>query len=126
MSIKKPADTSPRAADVSRRELMASGAAVATAMLAATATTAQAGSHALPGRATGKAPSPPFDSMRDWVAALDAHGLLLRFSGVDQDAYDATAIVYQLVDEFGVHGAPAVMFEDIKANGRSFPGPYRC
>ncbi len=102
---------------------MASGAAVATAMLAATATTAQAGSHALPGRSTGKAPSAPFDSMRDWVAALDHHGLLLRFSGVDQDAYDATAIVYKLIDEFGVHGAPAIMFDDIKANGRSFPGP---
>jgi len=102
---------------------MASGAAVASAMLAATATTAQAASRALPGHATGKAPRAPFDSIRDWVAALDHHGLLLRFSGIDQDAYDATAIVYQLIDEFGVHGAPAVLFEDIKANGRAFPGP---
>jgi UbiD family decarboxylase len=66
---------------------------------------------------------PPFDSMRDYVNALEYHGLLQRFSGIDQDQYEATAIMYQLVDAFGVHGAPAVWFDDIKANGRSFKGP---
>ena len=66
---------------------------------------------------------PPFDSLRDYVAALEARGLLLRFSGVDQDAYEATGIMYALIDEFGMHEAPAVLFENIRANGRVYPGP---
>ena len=37
------------------------------------------------------APKAPFDSMRDWIAALDAHGLLMRFDRIDQDAYQIPA-----------------------------------
>ena len=68
-------------------------------------------------------PTAPFDSLRDYVAALEARGLLLRFRGVDQDAYEATGIMYALIEEFGMHESPAVLFEDIRANGRVFPGP---
>jgi len=100
---------------------MASGAAMAAASLALTSNkVAHAAQPTVP---TGNAPKPPFDSIRDYVNALDQHGLLQRFSGVDQDKYEATAIIYQLIDEFGVHGAPAVWFDDIKANGKSFDGP---
>jgi 4-hydroxy-3-polyprenylbenzoate decarboxylase len=67
--------------------------------------------------------SAPFDSLRDYVAALESRGLLLRFRGVDQDAYEATGILYALVEEFGQHESPAVLFEDLRANGRVFPGP---
>lgn len=65
----------------------------------------------------------PFESLRDYVAVLEARGLLLRFRGVNQDAYEATAIMYALIDEFGMHEAPAVLFEDLRANGRVYPGP---
>ncbi len=67
--------------------------------------------------------SPPFDSIRDYVNALDERGLLARFSGVNQDEYEGTAIMYRLVDKLGLRSAPAVMLEDIHANGRDYAGP---
>ncbi len=115
----KTQPTSTPQAEITRRELMASSAAIAAASITLTGTEALAATNP----AKGPAPQPPFDSMRDYVAALDHYGLLRRFAGVDQDRYEATAIMYQLIDAFGVHGAPAVWFEDITANGKSFKGP---
>ena len=124
MKKSKNQDTSGTNSPVTRREVMASGAAIAAASVALTSGKAVAGSHRSGSKGRGSnPPKPPFDSMRDYVAALDYYGLLRRFSGVDQDRYEATAIMYQLVDTFGVHGAPAVMFEDITANGQTFSGP---
>lgn len=122
MPKKKQQPHRPYDTQVTRRELMVSGAAIATTALSVAGNEAAAGTYKSksPGRNARK---PPFDSMRDYIAALDEHGLLQRFRGVDQDKYEATAIVYKLVDEFGVHGAPAVMFEDVRANGKSFRGP---
>ncbi len=105
--------------ELSRRELMASGLGLAAAGAALAGGKATAGVHADP----GLAPQAPFDSLRDYVAALEYHGLLQRFSGVDQDKYEATAIMYSLVDNHGEHGAPGVLFEDVTANGKKFPGP---
>jgi 4-hydroxy-3-polyprenylbenzoate decarboxylase len=51
----------------------------------------------------------PFDSFRDWMAALEANGLLLRFERVDQDAY--------------MYGAPSMMFDEVKINGEWVKGP---
>jgi len=125
MSNRKTPDSATRQTGFTRRELMTSGMTIAAASVAVAGSAAQAaGNHSKAIRGTGtNAPKPPFDSLRDYVAALEAHGLLQRFSGIDQDRYDATAIMYQLVDAFGVHGAPAVWFDDIAANGRSFKGP---
>jgi len=67
--------------------------------------------------------TPPFDSLRDYVAALAERKLLQRFNDVNQDAFEGTAIMYQLVKKHGLRMAPAVMFETIVANGRSYPGP---
>ena len=121
---KKNKETSGTHTQVTRREVMASGAAIAAASVALTSGKAVARSHRSGSKKRGNNPPElPFDSMRDYVEALDYYGLLRRFSGVDQDRYEATAIMYQLVDTFGVHGAPAVMFEDITANGQSFKGP---
>jgi 4-hydroxy-3-polyprenylbenzoate decarboxylase len=124
MSKKNTREKKTGKAPLTRRELMASGAAIAAASVALTSSEVNAGSHrSQSGKKSGSAPAPPFDSMRDYVDALDAHGLLERFSGVDQDRYEATAIMYQLVDRFGVHGAPAVLFDDVRANGRNFDNP---
>ena len=114
------ASRTTHAGEISRRHLMASAVAVATASLASNASAARESRQTA---AKGPAPSPPFDSMRDYVAALEHHGLLQRFSGVDQDRYEATAIMYQLADTFGVRAAPAVWFDNITANGRTFAGP---
>jgi len=124
MEKSKIKDTSGTNTQVTRREVMASGAAIAAASVALTSGKAVARSHRSGSKKRGKNPPElPFDSMRDYVEALDYYGLLRRFSGVNQDRYEATAIMYQLVDTFGIHGAPAVMFEDITANGQFFKGP---
>lgn len=101
---------------LSRRDLLTSGAALTALAL----TTGPAQGASRPGRGSARF---PFESLRDYVAALEARGLLLRFRGVNQDAYEATAIMYALIDEFGMHEAPAVLFEDLRANGRVYPGP---
>ena len=44
------------------------------------------------------APKAPFDSIRDYFAALDAYGLLLRIPRVDQDQYQMTGIVFRSSD----------------------------
>jgi len=69
------------------------------------------------------APQTPFDTLREYVAALEAHGLLLRFDKVDQDAFEGTAIIYALIDKYGWYDAPAVMFENVKQDGVWIKGP---
>ena len=87
MSNNKTQDTCTRTTKVTRRELMASGTALAAASVALAGNAADARAHrSSTGPAGDKVPKPPFDSMRDYVAALDAHGLLRRFSGVDQSS----------------------------------------
>lgn len=120
MPNKNTTDTPKQSNQLTRRELMASGATAAALALAGTELRADVYKSKKP---VGNPPKAPFDSLRDFVDALDQHGLLQRFSGVDQDKYEATAIIYQLIDQFGVHGAPAVWFDDIAANGKSFKGP---
>lgn len=65
----------------------------------------------------------PFESLRDYLAAMEEWGLLARFRDVDQDAWEATAIMYHLTDWFGLYGAPVVVFENIRIGGRWIKGP---
>jgi hypothetical protein len=43
----------------------------------------------------------PYDSLRDYIAALEARGRVLRVKEVDQDNYEGTALVFRLIDEYG-------------------------
>jgi UbiD family decarboxylase len=65
----------------------------------------------------------PFDSLRTYMAALEAHGGVLRIPEIDQDAYEATALMYRLIDKYGWTGAPAVIFDRIKIDGEWMDGP---
>ena len=65
----------------------------------------------------------PFDSFRDYIRALEERGLLLRIARLDQDQYELAALTYRLIDEFGWYGAPAVLVEEIKQDGRWMKGP---
>ncbi len=65
----------------------------------------------------------PFTNLRDYVAAMEAHGNVMRFDRVDQDAYEGTALMYQLIDAFGTYRAPLVLFDEVKINGRWIKGP---
>ncbi len=52
----------------------------------------------------------PYDSLREYVAALEARGRVLRVKEVDQDNYEGTALMFRLIDEYGADRAPAVLF----------------
>ncbi len=99
----------------SRRELLTAGSTLA--VLGTTAAGAAIGTS------RGGAPQPPFDSLRDYVAALEAHGLLLRIPEVDQDAWEATGLVCRAADLYGFEGVPALWFDRVKIGGRWFQGP---
>ncbi len=64
-----------------------------------------------------------FESVRDYVGALERRGRLLRVESMDQDQYEATAFAYRLVDRFGIEEAPAFLIERIKLGGKWIEGP---
>jgi len=108
---------------VSRRDFLAvTGAGLAAA---GTGTAAASTSMGIAGMA--KMPdsihSAPFDTLRGYIHALAAHGLLLRFDRIDQDSYEGTALMYRIVDRFGRFRAPTVMFDEVKIGGRWIKGP---
>ena len=65
----------------------------------------------------------PFNSLREFMDAIEASGRLLRIKEIDQDQYEYTALMYKLIDEFGFLGAPAVLAERVKINGKWVEGP---
>ena len=65
----------------------------------------------------------PFEDLRDWMGELERRGLVLRVRDIDQDAYEGTALMYRLVDRFGMYFAPALIMENIKIDGRWHKGP---
>jgi UbiD family decarboxylase len=65
----------------------------------------------------------PFRSFRDYIAALDAHGRLLRIDAMDQDRFEPAVFAYRLIEDKGFHGAPAFLIERIRREGRWIDGP---
>ena len=65
----------------------------------------------------------PFNSLREFIDAIEANGRLLRIKEIDQDQYEYTALMYKLIDEFGFLGAPAVLAERVKIDGNWVEGP---
>ncbi len=99
-------------ASVSRRDLVRTGLGLAAA-----------GTVATGAGASISGPRAPFVSMRDYIAALDARGLVVRIPRVDQDAYEATALMYRMRDQHGMRGAPAMIFDEVRIDGRWVRGP---
>jgi len=64
----------------------------------------------------------PFDSLRDYLDAVEARGALLRIPELDQDAYEMTALGYRLDDRFKA-SAPAFRVERTRMNGRWYDTP---
>jgi 4-hydroxy-3-polyprenylbenzoate decarboxylase len=107
---------------VTRRDFLAvSGAGLAAVSVTAAA---QPADDVRPtGDNSASAPKAPFDSLRDYVAALEARGLLRRFDRIDQDAYEGTALMYRMVDHYDRFHAPPVLFEEVRIDGRWMKGP---
>ncbi len=118
---------------VSRRELLALTGTGLAAMAAVSC--APPSDESTPAAGTGMKLDPaisailarptraPFDSFRDWMAALQANGLLLRFDRIDQDAYQIPALFFRATDRFGMYEAPSMMFDEVKINGEWVKGP---
>lgn len=65
----------------------------------------------------------PFEDLREWMAELERRGLVLRVRDIDQDAYEGTALMYRLIDRFGMYFAPALVMENVKIDGKWHKGP---
>lgn len=103
---------------VSRRNLIQTSVSLA-ALGAGSAPTAIA-------KPSGRKPSvsgAPFDSMRDYIAALEKWGLVMRIPRVDQDAYEAAALMYRIRDKHGMRGAPTLIFDEVRIDGQWVKGP---
>ena len=110
---------------LSRREILAAGTTLAA--LSTTACSVAGGAASATGSqgalTPASAPKPPFDTMRDYIAALEANGLLLRIPEVDQDAFQATGLVFRANDLYSFFGVPALRFERVRIGGRWVKGP---
>jgi len=62
-------------------------------------------------------PTGPYETLRDYITALEARGKILRIKEVDQDKYEGTAFVYRMLDEKGLDTSPGLMFEKVKIDG---------
>jgi 4-hydroxy-3-polyprenylbenzoate decarboxylase len=106
-----------------RRMFIAAGTGIAALAASSSAIAGQDKSPAMVRKVTGNTPVAPFDSIRDWVVALEDHGLLLRIPEVDQDNFEATGLFFRMTDLYGMYGSPGLMFERIKIDGQWVNGP---
>ncbi len=113
-----------------RRDFLSSGAGLTAAALAsadlkiaAAEAEAQAAAPADTGAGTPAWQFGPFEDLRQWMAELERRNLVLRVRDLDQDAYEATALMYRLVDRFGMYFAPALVMENVRIDGRWHKGP---
>jgi 4-hydroxy-3-polyprenylbenzoate decarboxylase len=71
----------------------------------------------------GAAVEAPFNTMREFIGALDARGLVVHIPRVDQDQYEVAALMYRMRDQHGMRGAPAMVFDKIRIDGEWLDGP---
>lgn len=74
-------------------------------------------------RPVSRQPAEAFDSIRDFIRALDERGRVLHIEAMDQDQYEVTAFAYRLIDRFGIENAPAFMVDRIRIGGQWMDGP---
>ena len=65
----------------------------------------------------------PFNGLRDYIAALHKAGLVVHIPRVDQDAFEATALMYRFRDQHGMNGSPTFLIDKIRINGKWIDGP---
>jgi 4-hydroxy-3-polyprenylbenzoate decarboxylase len=109
-------DNSNDSARLSRRDLLATATTLTALTAAGMGCNAQAATRK-------EAPTAPFDSIRDYVAALEAHGLVMHIDRIDQDAFHATGLVFRGNDKFGMFNMPALRFDNVKIEGEWRKGP---
>jgi len=120
----KPAETDPDLPTtdlrLSRRTILGSATGLAVLSLAGCDSTGTAKASK---QARKSAPSAPFNSVRDYIAALDANGLLIEVDEIDQDDFLMTGMFFKATDRFGMYGTPAMKFNRVKIDGEWIKGP---
>ena len=106
-----------------RRAFLAATTSVAALATGCTSVSGQEQTPVAGKRPSGDVPTAPFDSIRDYMAALEASGLVMRIPEIDQDQYEATGLVFNMSDMYGMYGAPAYVFERVKVDGKWIEGP---
>ena len=119
---KQTPPTTPSTEGLDRRQLLSAAAGLAATLGITVAAPTEARAASKP-RTWAGTDVGPFDSFRDYVRALEDRGLVMRVPRLDQDQYEMTALTYRLIDEFGWYGAPAILVEEIKQDGRWMKGP---
>jgi 4-hydroxy-3-polyprenylbenzoate decarboxylase len=118
-----------RMSTYSRRDFLSHSAGLSAAALAAAdlkLAEAQNTSASAAASATATASAwqvGPFEDLREWMAELERRNLVLRVRNIDQDAYEGTALMYRLIDRFGMYFAPALVMENVRIDGRWYKGP---
>jgi 4-hydroxy-3-polyprenylbenzoate decarboxylase len=105
----------------SRRDFLSHSAGLSAAALAAAdlkLAEAQNAAASTPAWQVG-----PFEDLREWIAELERRNLVLRVRNIDQDAYEGTALMYRLIDRFGMYFAPTLVMENVRIDGRWYKGP---
>ena len=105
----------------SRRDFLSHSAGLSAAALAAAdlkLAEAQSAAASAPAWQVG-----PFEDLREWIAELERRNLVLRVRNIDQDAYEGTALMYRLIDRFGMYFAPTLVMENVRIDGRWYKGP---
>ena len=127
---RRETDASEReSAVVSRRNFLATSVAGVAALTTGCTLDAQPNSNREPTTQSAGSnykplsPDRPFADFRQYIEALEQRGLLVRVEKLDQDAYEMTALMYLLVEEYGWTRAPALLAEQVKINGRWMKGP---
>jgi 4-hydroxy-3-polyprenylbenzoate decarboxylase len=113
---------------VSRREFLTIGAAGVGAVTAGgygfgLKEANASGSHSPGSSSKTSSRLAPFDTLREYIEALDERGLVLRFEKLDQDAYEMSALMYRLIDQYGWEEAPVILAEQVRINGEWVKGP---
>ena len=109
-----------------RRELLTTGFGISALGSAAADAAPGAPARTMSGKGAGNRRSSltaPFNSLRDYIAMLESRGLVVRIPRIDQDEYEAAALLYRFRDLHGMNGSPALIFENIRIDGKWVKGP---
>ena len=65
----------------------------------------------------------PYDSLREYIRAMEATGNLVHVAEMNQDEYETTAFVYRSIERLGYWKAPALLVDRVKIDGEWIEGP---
>lgn len=65
----------------------------------------------------------PYDSIREYIRAMEATGNLVHVAEMNQDEYETTAFVYRSIERLGYWKAPALLVDRVKIAGEWVEGP---